>query len=250
MTPVITIRKLTKTFGNKEVIKNCEFDVNQGEIYGFLGANGAGKTTVLKLILGLLKPTMGRIEAFGEDAAKNRKAVLGKIGSIIETPIFYEHLSATENLKIHLAYLGLDEATGIEELIEESIEETLARVGLPNTGGQAVSTFSLGMRQRLGVARAIIHKPKILLLDEPINGLDPAGIRDMRELFRSLAEKDGVTIIISSHILCEIEHIADRIGVIANGAMIREVSMPELKAEHPEGLENYLIELMSGRLAQ
>jgi ABC-2 type transport system ATP-binding protein len=106
------------------------------------------------------------------------------------------------------------------------------------------------MRQRLGIARAIIHKPKILLLDEPINGLDPVGIRDMRELLRALAEKDGVTIVISSHILNEIEHIADRIGIIANGAMVREVSMSDLRAEHPEGLEDYVIEIMSGRLAQ
>jgi ABC-2 type transport system ATP-binding protein len=219
--------------------------VRKGEIYGFLGANGAGKTTVLKLILGLLKPTVGQIEVLSVDAVRNRETILGSIGSVIEVPVFYEHLSAAENLKIHLAYLGLDKTAGIA-----GIEETLARVGLPNTDKQPVSTFSLGMRQRLGIARAIIHKPKILLLDEPINGLDPVGIRDMRELLRALAETDGVTIVISSHILNEIEHIADRIGIIANGAMVREVPMSDLKTEHPEGLEDYVIEIMSGRLAQ
>jgi ABC-2 type transport system ATP-binding protein len=241
MASIITTHKLTKTFGSCEVINNCDITVRQGEIYGFLGANGAGKTTVLKLILGLLKPTAGQIAVLGRDAVRGCEALAGSIGSIIEVPMFYEHLSATENLKIHLAYLGLDNTF--------DIEETLVRVGLPNTGAQKVATFSLGMRQRLGIARAMVHKPKILLLDEPINGLDPVGIRDMRVLLRSLAEEDGVTIVISSHILNEIEHIADRIGIIANGAMIREVSMTELKAEHPEGLEDYIIELMSGKAA-
>jgi ABC-2 type transport system ATP-binding protein len=238
--PIITTHKLTKTFGTREVVRSCGITVRKGEIYGFLGVNGAGKTTVLKLILGLLKPTMGQIEVLGTDAVRNRESLIGDIGSIIELPVFYEHLSATQNLKIHLAYLGLDETA--------NMEEALARVGLPDTGAQKVSTFSLGMRQRLGIARAIIHKPKLLLLDEPINGLDPLGIRDMRELLRSLAEKDGVTIVVSSHILSEIEHIADRIGIIANGEMVRELSMDELRREHPEGLEDYIIELMSGRL--
>ncbi|GHV05242.1 hypothetical protein FACS1894217_01780 [Clostridia bacterium] len=242
MTPIITTHNLIKTFGSREVIRNCNITVNKGEIYGFLGANGAGKTTVLKLILGLLKPTMGQIEVLGVDVVKNRETILGSIGSMIEVPIFYEHLSAAANLKIHLAYLGLDETM--------DVEETLTRVGLPNTGNQAVSAFSLGMRQRLGIARAIIHKPKILLLDEPINGLDPVGIRDMRVLLRSLAETEGVTIVISSHILGEIEHIADRIGIIANGAMVREVSMSDIRTEHPEGLEDYVIEIMSGRSAE
>jgi ABC-2 type transport system ATP-binding protein len=241
MKPIIRTKNLIKAFRGQEVIRNCELAVQEGEIYGFLGANGAGKTTVLKLILGLLKPTAGQIDVLGQDAVQNREVIAGSMGSIIEVPLFYEHLSATENLQIHLSYLGMESAY--------DISAALARVGLPNTGTQKVSTFSLGMRQRLGIARAIVHKPKILLLDEPINGLDPVGTRDIRDLLRTLAERDGVTIVISSHILNEIEQIADRIGIIADGAMVREVSVPELQKEHPEGLENYIIELMSGRTA-
>jgi ABC-2 type transport system ATP-binding protein len=161
-----------------------------------------------------------------------------KIGSIIEVPVFYEHLSATENLRIHLAYLGLEG--------KADIAETLERVGLPSTGSQKVATFSLGMRQRLGIARAIIHKPKILLLDEPINGLDPVGIREVRELLLSLAHDDGVTVMISSHIISEIEHIADTVGIIAGGSVIRETSMHALRAESGGNFEDYLINLMSG----
>jgi ABC-2 type transport system ATP-binding protein len=237
MIPIISTHNLTKAFGGREVIRNCNLSVNEGEIYGFLGANGAGKTTVLKLICGLQTPTLGSIDVMGMDVGKNRETILRNIGSVIEVPVFYEHLSAFENLRIHLAYLDLESST--------DIMKTLAKVGLLNTGKQPVSTFSLGMRQRLGIARAIIHEPKILLLDEPINGLDPVGIRDIRELLRSLSN-DGITIVISSHILSEIENIAGRIGIIAYGSMVREVSMQELKTEHTEGLENYLIEIMSG----
>jgi ABC-2 type transport system ATP-binding protein len=238
MNEIIQVHNLIKTFGDREVIKNCNLSVKKGEIYGFLGANGAGKTTVLKLICGLLHPTAGRIEVAGIDVAQNREDVLTKIGSIIEVPMFYEHLSASENLRIHLAYLGIESGADTEGALE--------RVGLSHTGSQKVSTFSLGMRQRLGIARAIIHRPEILLLDEPINGLDPAGIREVRELLRSLAQNEGVTVMISSHIINEIKHIADTIGIIADGAIVRETAMSTLRAECPNGLEDYLIELMSG----
>jgi ABC-2 type transport system ATP-binding protein len=240
MNAVIQTHSLSKAFGDKEVIRDCSLSVKQGEIYGFLGANGAGKTTMLKLICGLLHPTTGRVEVAGLDVAANREAVLAKIGSIIEVPMFYEQLSAAENLRIHLAYLGLAGQT--------DIEDALALVGLPRTSDQKVSTFSLGMRQRLGIARAIIHKPEILLLDEPINGLDPAGIREVRELLKSLSADEGVTIMISSHILSEIEHVADTIGIIADGTMMRETPMPALREECPNGLEDYRIDLMSGRM--
>jgi ABC-2 type transport system ATP-binding protein len=235
---IIQVHNLIKTFGDREVIQNCNLTVKKGEIYGFLGANGAGKTTMLKLICGLLRPTAGRIEVVGIDVAQDRENVLAKTGSIIEVPLFYEHLSAAENLRIHLAYLGLEGKADTEDALE--------RVGLSRTGSQRVATFSLGMRQRLGIARAIIHKPEILLLDEPINGLDPAGIREVRELLRSLSRNEGVTVMISSHIINEIEHIADTIGIIANGTMVRETPMSTLREECPNGLEDYLIDLMSG----
>lgn len=238
MKELISTKNLIKTFGGREVIKNCNIAVPQGTIYGFLGANGAGKTTVMKLIAGLLNPTAGQITVCGMGHAENRTAILSSIGSLIEVPVFYEHLSAQENLKIHLSYMGRREA---------DIEKTLLRVGLPQTTSQPVSQFSLGMHQRLGIARAIIHKPRLLLLDEPVNGLDPMGIKDMRGLFCSLVKEDGMTIMISSHILGEIEHIADMVGVIVDGCVVREVTMASIKENHPEGLEDYFFDVMSGR---
>ena len=165
---VISASNLTKTFLGKEVIRNCTFFVERGSIYGFLGRNGAGKTTVLKLLLGLLKPSAGTASVLGLDSVRDNEAILRRTGSLIETPIFYEHLSAADNLRLHLAYMGIDDT---------DVEPTLCRVGLPGTGSQPVSTFSLGMRQRLAIARAIIHRPEVLILDEPVNGLDPVGMK-------------------------------------------------------------------------
>jgi ABC-2 type transport system ATP-binding protein len=232
-----SVNNLTKVFGEREVIRNCTIAVEKGTIYGFLGANGAGKTTFLKLLTGLLNPTAGQIEIAGMNIADHREAALRNIGSLIEVPVFYDHLTAQENLEIHLSYMGVQGA---------GIADILKQVGLDVSETKPVSGFSLGMRQRLGIARAIIHRPKLLLLDEPINGLDPMGIRDMRELFLDLAKKQGTTMIISSHILSEIEHIADSAGVIAEGAIVQEVAMSEVKANFPSGLEGYFMEIMSG----
>lgn len=237
-TLMIETKNLTKTFLSKEVIKGCNMSVEKGTIYGFLGANGAGKTTVFKLLSGLLTPTMGKVQVLGMDIVSQRNSILSDIGTLIETPIFYEHLSATENLEIHLAYMSKDNG---------DIAEVLSTVGLNDTGTQPVSTFSLGMRQRLAIARAIIHKPKLLILDEPINGLDPMGIREMRDLFIELVKTKGMTLLVSSHILTEVEHIADTIGVIVDGTIIREVSMAKVKAEYPSGLEDYFMDIMTGR---
>ncbi|MGD6974457.1 ABC transporter ATP-binding protein [Bacillus altitudinis] len=228
---------LVKTFDGKEIIKNCNMTVYKGTIYGFLGANGAGKTTVFKLLTGLLIPNAGNIEILGIDNSEKKNEILKSIGSIIETPMFYEHLSAKENLEIHLSYMGI---------VNSNIEKTLEMVGLKGTGKQSVSKFSLGMRQRLGIARAIIHNPKLLILDEPINGLDPMGIREMRKLFLDLVKNHNMTILISSHILSEIEHIADTIGVIVDGQIIEEVSLSSIKDQFINGLEDYFFDLMSG----
>ena len=234
---IIETKKLTKTFHGKEVIKCCNMSVEEGTVYGFLGANGAGKTTVFKLLSGLLTPTIGKALVLGMDVVSERTKLLSEIGTLIETPVFYEHLSATENLKIHLAYMGKE---------GEDIADILSKVGLDDTGIQPVSTFSLGMRQRLAIARAIVHKPKLLILDEPINGLDPMGIREMRDLFLNLVKIQGMTLLISSHILTEIEHIADTIGVIAKGTIVKELSLAKVKAEYPSGLEDYFMDIMAG----
>ena len=237
-TLVIETKNLTKAFLGKEVIKNCNMTVKKGTIYGFLGTNGAGKTTIFKLLSGLLTPTMGTIQVLGRNIVSERHKILSEIGILIDTPIFYEHLSATENLQVHLGYMGRENG---------DIAGILSTVGLENVGAQPVATFSMGMRQRLAIARAIIHKPKLLILDEPINGLDPMGIREMRDLFIKLVKTQGMTLLISSHILTEIEHIADTIGVIVNGTIVREVSMAKVKAEYPSGLEDYFMDIMTGR---
>lgn len=234
----VQTKKLTKVFPGNEAVKNCNMNVELGTIYGLLGPNGAGKTTLFKIISGLLTPTMGNAQVLGKDIVSERDIILSKIGTIIETPIFYEHLSAAGNLGIHLAYMKKKPG---------DIDAVLSKVGLSNTGVQPVSKFSLGMRQRLAIARAIIHKPELLILDEPINGLDPMGIREMRDFFIALVKEQNMTLLISSHILTEIEHIADTIGIIKDGTIVREVSMAELKSESPSGLEDYFMDIMTGR---
>lgn len=234
----VQTKKLTKVFPGNEAVKNCNMNVERGTIYGLLGPNGAGKTTLFKIISGLLTPTMGNAQVLGKDIVSERDIILSKIGTIIETPIFYEHLSAAGNLGIHLAYMKKKPG---------DIDAVLSKVGLSNTGVQPVSKFSLGMRQRLAIARAIIHKPELLILDEPINGLDPMGIREMRDFFIALVKEQNMTLLISSHILTEIEHIADTIGIIKDGTIVREVSMAELKSESPSGLEDYFMNIMTGR---
>ena len=232
----VEICNLTKVFDSKEVLQNCNLTVQNGIIYGLLGANGAGKTTMFKIITGLLSPTTGSVKVQGEVLSTSKKDFLRKMGILIETPVFYDHLSAKENLEIHLSYM---------EHSFEKIEEILELVGLGETGKQPVSKFSLGMKQRLAIGRAISHSPQILILDEPINGLDPMGIRQMRDLFLSLA-KDGMTILISSHILSEVEHIADVVGVLTNGSVVQEVAISEIKKQYPNGLEDYFFQIMSG----
>ena len=235
---MIELAHVSRSFGSFKAVDDIGFSIKTGEIVGLLGPNGAGKTTVFKLLSGLLTPTMGKLQMFGIDNLSTPSDMLSQIGTLIETPIFYEHLSAAENLHMHLAYMGKEGG---------NVEDVLSKVGLKDIGVQPVSTFSLGMRQRLAIARAIIHKPRLLILDEPINGLDPMGIKEMRDLFLYLAKTEGMTLLISSHILTEIEHIADTIGVIVNGTIVREVSMDKVKAEYPSGLEEYFMDIMIGR---
>lgn len=233
----IRTNHLVKCFDENEVIKDCSMFIEQGSIYGFLGANGAGKTTVFKLLTGLLTPDSGSIEILGVNMLANRDKMLSQIGSLIEAPTFYEHLSARKNLEIHLAYMG---GRGF------TVDQALQMVGLPDIDEKPVSKFSLGMRQRLGIARAFIHQPEILILDEPINGLDPMGIKEVRELFVQLVKDYGMTILLSSHILSEIEHVADKIGVIVDGKIICESNLAQIKSESKGSLEDYFFTIMSG----
>ena len=173
----------------------------------------------------------------GLDSVRDNEAILRRTGNLIETPIFYEHLSAADNLRLHLAYMGIEET---------DVEPTLCRVGLPGTGSQPVSTFSLGMRQRLAIARAIIHRPEVLILDEPADGLDPVGMKEMRILFRRLVQEEGMTILMSSHLLSEIEQIADRVGVIADGTIVQEAEMTNICKQHPSDMKDYFISLIQG----
>lgn len=234
---IVQTENLVKVFDDREMIKSCNMNVRCKSIYGFLGANGAGKTTMFKMLTGLLQPTAGKAEVLGLDVTKKRDYLLKEIGSVIEVPIFYDHLTAAQNLEIHLDYMGTQ---GL------GINEALTLVGLEPHNKQQVSRFSLGMRQRLGIARAIVHNPKLLILDEPINGLDPMGIREMRELFVRLVNEKDMTILISSHILSEIEQIADTIGIIVDGEIVEEIDMPEICKRYPEGLEDYFFKMMNG----
>lgn len=234
---IIKIRDVTKVVEQKEIIRSCNLSVNEGAIYGLLGPNGAGKTTLFKLLTGYIHATAGKIDILGMDISTERNTTLKNIGSMIDLPVFYEHLSASQNIEIHLSYMGLQ---------PENVESYLDMVGLHQTGIQPVSQFSMGMRQRLGVARAIAHQPKILILDEPINGLDPMGIRLIRRLFTMLTSEHGMTILISSHILSEIEQIADTIGIIFNGTIIEEVQFDSIRNKVTGSLEDYYFNVLQG----
>lgn len=217
---ILQTSHLTKTIDGKELVKNVNIHVKKGEIYGFLGPNGAGKTTVMKMITNLWKPTEGTVELFGEILTPTSYEVLKRMGSIIEFPTFYDHLSGKENLKLHCEYMGYYNF--------ESVEDALKILELTEAADKPVKKYSLGMKQRLGIARAILCKPELLLLDEPTNGLDPAGMKQLRDLFKMLCTEYGITIIISSHILSEVESIADTIGIINRGNMVKEISMKEI----------------------
>ena len=232
MRNVVEIKELFKTIDKEEILSGINLQIAEGEIYGFLGPNGAGKTTLMKCMLSLSTVTSGSIEIFGKNLQDYREEILSQVGSVIETPIFYENLTAKEILEIHAQYMR-------KNITESDIIRALRMVGLKNTT-KKVKEFSLGMRQRLGLARAFLTKPKLLILDEPINGLDPIGIQEIRNLLLTLSKEYGITILISSHILSEISQIADKIGVIKNGEMLEQVSMRELRRENID-LEEYFM---------
>ena len=237
MENIVEIKELFKTIDKEEILSDINLQIAEGEIYGLLGPNGAGKTTLMKCMLSLLTITSGSIEIFGKNLQEHREEILSQVGSIIETPIFYENCTAKEILEIHAQYMG-------KNITELDIINTLRMVGLKNTT-KKVKEFSLGMRQRLSLARAFLTKPRLLILDEPINGLDPVGIQEIRNLLQLLSKEHGITILISSHILSEISQIADKIGVIKNGSMIEQVYMKELMKENIDLEEFFMSHFLS-----
>ena len=220
MGTVITTDSLTKTYGKKDVVKDLDLHVPGGSIYGFLGPNGAGKSTTMKMILGLIKPSKGEITVLGKEVnEKNRLSVLRNTGSLIEAPSYYGHLSGVENLEIICT---------LKNVPLSEIQRVLKIVRMEKQKDKKVSQYSLGMKQRLGLAAALLGNPKILLLDEPTNGLDPAGIQEMRELVCSLPKQYGMTVLVSSHLLSEIDQMATHVGIINQGELIFQDSLSAL----------------------
>lgn len=226
---ILRTTNLSKKYKDKEVIENVNMNVKKGEIYGFLGPNGAGKTTIMKMVVNLIKPSVGEIEVFGEKLNNKSYETLKRMGSIIEYPVFYDKLTGRENLELHCEYMGYYDKNAIDKALE--------LVNLKGIDSKPVKEFSLGMKQRLGIARAIITKPELLILDEPINGLDPIGIKEMRDILKMLNKEYNITILISSHILGEIEQVADTIGIINNGRLVKEVSMDSIRESNMEYIE-------------
>ena len=217
---VIETTNLSKRYSENLVVNSIDMHVEKGKIYGLLGKNGAGKTTTMCMLLNLVYPSGGEILLFGKDPKRYTKEVYSNIGSIIETPGFYENLTAYENLEIIARLRGNYNPLNVKMVLE--------MVNLDHEKTKQFKDFSLGMKQRLGIAAAIMHNPELLILDEPINGLDPFGIKEIRDLLKKLSCEYGVTILISSHILSEIENIADVIGFMDNGVLIDEISRDEL----------------------
>ena len=218
---------LTHRFASHDVLRGIDMQVPAGSIYGFLGPNGAGKTTTLRLILGLLKTQQGEIRIFGKSLARDRIAILRDVGSMIESPSLYDHLSATENLRLMQV---------VHRCPESRIEEVLELVGLAHTGNKRAKQFSLGMRQRLSIAAALLHRPSLIILDEPTNGLDPEGIIEIRRLLIELNRRQGCTILVSSHLLSEIEKVATHVGILGKGRLLFQGTIEELRRRRQEVL--------------
>lgn len=220
---ILKCENLNKKFGKKQILKDVSFAVEEGDILGFIGPNGAGKTTTIKLILGLQSITQGNVTINGYDIEKQFTKAISKVGAIVENPDLYMYLSGLENLKlIANLYQGID---------NKRIQEVVKLVKLENRIEDKVSKYSLGMRQRLGIAQAILHKPNLLILDEPTNGLDPEGIKEMRELLVDLAKKEGMAILISSHNLAELDNLCNKVCIIKSGEIIETSDISKIKKE-------------------
>jgi bacitracin transport system ATP-binding protein len=221
---IINTINLTKQYGEQKSVVNLNIHVKKGRIYGLLGRNGAGKTTVMKMLLNLTRPTSGEVQIFGKSICGNEKKILPRIGSLIEAPGFYPNLTGTENLRIFAQLRGVSKRSAVKDALDV--------VGLPYADKKLFSQYSLGMKQRLSIALAIMHDPELLILDEPINGLDPIGIAEMRSFIRELCDVKGKTILISSHILSEISLLVDDVGIIDHGVLLEEESLAELEEKN------------------
>ena len=221
MNQVIRVKDLSKHFGDLKAVSNLSFSVGQGQVYGFLGQNGAGKSTTIRMLMTLIEPTSGEIEIFGMSLSKHRKEILRQTGAIIEKPDLYKYLTAKENVRIFSRLSGVKST-------DTQIMDQLALVGLAERAGSKVKTYSQGMKQRLGLACALIHNPGLIILDEPSNGLDPQGIADMRQLILHLSRDLGKTLLVSSHLLSEMEMVADNMLIIHKGEKVVEGRVSEL----------------------
>jgi len=224
--PALLAFGLTRRFGPRVAVDSLDLRVEPGDTYGFLGPNGAGKTTAIRCMLGLIRKDAGRVELFGDAHPVRQRQ---HVGAMVETPTFLEWMTGRANLDRSVAFAGIGDA--------KEIDRALHLVGLGDRGDEAVQTYSLGMRQRLGIARALVGQPKLLILDEPTNGLDPRGMKEVRELLQGLAKKDGLTIFISSHLLSEVELLCNRVGIIEKGKLIAEGTVRELVESRGQGTE-------------
>ncbi len=242
MSKVLELKNVTKIMGNRKIVDNVSFEINSGEIFGFLGPNGAGKTTTIKMITGLLKIDEGDILISNNDVKKNFEKALSQVGGIIENPEMYGYLTGRTNLEIYGRMHG--------NISKERINEVIKLVKLENRINDKVKKYSLGMRQRLGVAQALLHNPKLLILDEPTNGLDPMGIKELRDTLRHLAEEEGLAVLVSSHLLSEMELMCDRVGIIDNGKIIDIKTLKDIKKQNMESLITYELEVSNYSLAR
>lgn len=231
---ILSIKGLNKTLGKKHILHDIDMECYGGEVFGFLGPNGAGKTTTIKIAVGLLDIDEGTIEICGYDVSKKFEQAMANVGGIVENPEMYKYLTGRENLRQYARMRGVED--------EKRIDEVVNLVKLSNRIDEKVSKYSLGMRQRLGVAQALLHKPKLLILDEPTNGLDPQGIKELRDVLKHIAHNDGVCVVVSSHLMSEMELMCDRVGIIANGKMIGTYSMEELTSRSNGSAAEYIIE--------
>ncbi|MGV2885805.1 MULTISPECIES: ABC transporter ATP-binding protein [Paenibacillus] len=221
--PIVETHNLSKSYGGTNRVHQVNLAVETGQIFGFLGPNGAGKTTTLKMLLGLIKPSEGTVKVFGKDLNKHRPSILNQTGSLIESPSYYGHLTGLENMKV---------MQRLRNVPNKNIDEALKIVRLENQKHKQTDQYSLGMKQRLGIAMALLAFPSLLILDEPTNGLDPAGIGEIRELIKSLPGQYGITVLLSSHLLSEIEQIATSVGIISDGKLLFQGTMQSLQANN------------------